>query len=311
MRIFVAALGTVLIGLFSSGSVNAQYDPVSVGNWQLSSNITYVGGLVLQGQQSEHDTAVENQNRTPQANANNNQKRSNIVSATLTYTPTKSRTRDNLRAVGRRLAKSNPTNAVQAEQLFANNDIIGAVGGALDQLGLQRNNVAHAYAMYWVVYWGLANKVYDTPSRAAMQSVAKQVEQSLVANPSFVALNNDQKQAAAEELMALTAIMDASSEQAKSDPAFAVQIAKASLEGSRKSGLDLDAMTLTEDGFVPVKKARKTGDASSAGAERAMAAADPADDGGDTSPNYVLFAALGSATLGGMYLVGKAVGRKG
>jgi hypothetical protein len=114
----------------------------------------------------------------------------------------------------------------------------------------------------------------------------------------------------AEAFLLQAALIEASVEAAQGNEEIKSGLAKAVLKGAKASGLDLDAMTLTEDGFVPVKKGRKTGDASSAGAERAMAAANPADDGGDASPNYVLFAALGSATLGGMYLVGKAVGRK-
>lgn len=179
--------------------------------------------------------------------------------AATQFKPNKSQTRANLQSLGRRLGASNPAIVVQAEQLFAKNDIIGAVGGVMDQFGLKRNNVAHAYALYWVVYWGLANKVYDAPSPAAMQAVAAQAERGFAANADFAAMNNAQKQAAAEELMALTAIMDASSEQAKSDPAFAAQLATASLEGSRKSGLDLDKMTLTENGFVPAKPRKRTG----------------------------------------------------
>jgi hypothetical protein len=170
------------------------------------------------------------------------------TSASPKFTVDKSRTRANLSALASRL---DPANAQQAEQLFASNDVIGMVQGVMNQYGLQKNNVAHAYALYWVVYWGLANNVHEAPSERALQAVAAQAERGFAANAEFAQLDNAAKQAAAEELMALTAIFDATSEQAKSDPALAAQIAKASLEGSHKSGLELDRMILTDNGFMP------------------------------------------------------------
>jgi hypothetical protein len=238
----------------------------------------------------------------------------NSATAALAYTPSKSRTHANLQALSKRLAASDPATAQQAEQLFANNDVIGAVQDVMDQFGLERNNVAHAYAVYWVVYWGLANKVSDAPSTAAMQAVAAQAERGFAANAEFAAMDNAQKQATAEELMALTAIMDATSEQAKSDPALADQIARASLEGSRKSGLDLDKMTLTENGFVP-EKPRKRSDAADvvAGEEKALASFAPAapSPGGDASLNYAAIAGAAGAGLGAAFLIGKAMAKKG
>jgi hypothetical protein len=174
-------------------------------------------------------------------------------SASISYIPNRSRTRVNLAALANRLAASNPASGQQAEQLFASNDVVGAVQGVMSQYGLQKNNVAHAYALYWVSYWALANNMHNAPSQRAIQAVAKQAERGFAANAEFAKLDNAAKQAAAEELMALAAIFSVTSAQAKSDPALAAQISKSALEGSRKSGLDLDKMTLTEDGFVPRK----------------------------------------------------------
>jgi hypothetical protein len=192
------------------------------------------------------------------------------------YASSKTRTRTNLQNITSRWRKLNPAHGDQLEQIFSSTDVIGTVGGVMEQFGLQRNNVAHAYALYWVVYWGLANNAHATPSAEAMQSVAAQAEQSFSAAPQFATMNESEKQAAAEELMVLAAILDAASEQSKSDPTVAAQFVKAALEGSRKSGLDLDKMTLTEGGFVPAKP-RKRSDASDvmAGEEKALASATP------------------------------------
>ncbi len=229
------------------------------------------------------------------------------------FAPVKSRTKQNLAAVVIHMRKTDPAAAAQMEQLFASTDIIGAVGGVMDRYGLQRNNVAHAYALYWVAYWALANNQHEAPSANAIRAVAAQAELGFSGNAQFASMNDAQKQAAAEELMALAAILDATSEQAKTDPALAAQAAKASIEGSRKSGLDLDKMTLTDNGFVPAK-ARKRSDASDAvpGEERAMAANDAGGDGGDgAGPNYALIAGAAGAGLGLAFLLGKAMGKKG
>jgi hypothetical protein len=170
----------------------------------------------------------------------------------FTYAPSKSRTATNLQNIVSRWRKQNPAHGTQLEQLFAQNDVVGAVGGVMEQFGLQRNNVAHAYSFYWVVNWGLANKVHDTPSVQAMQGVAAQLEQSLAVTPNFMAMNDAEKQAAAEELMVLVALLDAGSEEAKTNPAIAAQLAKAALENGRKVGFELDKMKLTEEGFEPL-----------------------------------------------------------
>jgi hypothetical protein len=166
------------------------------------------------------------------------------------YASSKSRTRDNLQNIVSRWRKQNPAHGTQLEQLLAENDVIGAVGDVMGQFGLQRNNVAHAYTLYSIVYWGLANGIYDAPSSQTVQSVAAQVEQSFGVDPKYAAMNDAEKQAAAEELMVLTAILDGGSQEAKTNPAMAAQLAKAALENGRKVGFELDKMKLTEQGFV-------------------------------------------------------------
>lgn len=224
-----------------------------------------------------------------------------FASADFTYTPSKSRTRSNLQALANHLKTSDPASGEQMERLFASTDVINPVKGVMRRMGLDQNNVAHAYAIYWVIYWGLANNIHDAPSPQAMQAVARQAEQGFAGNAEFAAMDNAQKQRAAEELMALAAIMDATSEEAKSNPDLAAQSAKAALQGSRKSGLQLDKMTLTDDGFVPNGKKRSD----------ASGAKSVSDEDGISNTQLVLIAAAGGAGLAGVFLFGKAMGKKG
>jgi hypothetical protein len=233
---------TLLALLFLYGSpAAAQYIPP----FQPAMDIGIAGSIYL-GDEATYDDAVRG-GKAPYTSPHID---NTVKKVALTYTISASQTQANLQALGKRLAASDPANAAQAEQLLTSVDVIGAVGGVMDQFGLERNNVAHAYALYWVVNWGLANKVYDAPSPIAMKAVAAQAERGFTNNAAFAALDNAQKQAAAEELLVLVAILDAASEQAKSDAPLADKLAKAALEGSKKSGLELDKMTLTENGFV-------------------------------------------------------------
>lgn len=177
-----------------------------------------------------------------------------VDSVLVTYRFNKERTKANLTALAQRMRATDPVNGAQMERLFASTDVIGPVRRVMGQFGLEQNNVAHAYALYWVIYWGLANNVHDTPSAVAMQAVARQAGLGFANNADFAAMNDVGKQQAAEELMALAAIMDATSEHVKSDPALAAKAAKAALQGSKASGLELDKMILTEQGFRTIAK---------------------------------------------------------
>jgi hypothetical protein len=77
-------------------------------------------------------------------------------------------------------------------------------------------------------------------------------------------------------------------------------------------GLDLYAMTLTANGFVPAKRGSAVDESDlqlgSESEEQALASTEPS--GNTESPNYVLIAAAGGAGLGGMFLLGKTMGRK-
>jgi hypothetical protein len=232
--------------------------------------------------------------------------------ASPVYRPVTSRTRVNLNALAEKLKSSDPANGAQMMQLFATTDVISPVSAVITRFGLQKNNVAHAYALYWVVYWGLANNVHDTPSQRALQAVARQAERGFAANPEFAMMDDAAKQQAAEELMALTAIMDATSEQTKSNPELAVQTQRAALRGSRASGLKLDQMTLTEDGFVPNGKKRTDAGDTEGVEDKSLASLDTSSsDTGINNTQLALIAAAGGAGLAGLFLFGKAMGKKG
>ena len=130
-----------------------------------------------------------------------------------------------------------------------------------------------------------------------------------------------QKQEMAEAMLIQAALIDSSAQVYADDDNLKQQLATAVKKGAKASGLDLDAMTLTEGGFVSVK-GRKTGDASDAAkganpasAPTAVAANDaatgPDNDTTSDTGKWALIAAAGGAGLAGVFLFGKAMGKKG
>ena len=229
--------------------------------------------------------------------------------ATLAYSPVQSRRRANLAAFVEKSRKVDPRGAAQMQALFASTDPIAALGRDLTRYGLRTDNVADAYAVYWVQAWQAANGDTSDPSRAAMQAVKAQAANAIATTPEFATATEATKQEFAEAMMVQAMITSASVDTYKGDAGMMRKVGDAVRKGARASGLDLDAMTLTEEGFVPV---RKTGAIDpTPDQQQASATPAPAAPATDKSPPYALMAAAGGAGLGGVFLLGKMMGRKG
>jgi hypothetical protein len=237
----------------------------------------------------------------------------------LTFKPSQARRQQSISDFLKRVRAINPSAEETIRLQLSQADIFSFLQTQLSPLGFDINNVADAYSVYWISLWEASNGLVRPSNATEMAAVKAQVTKIMESAPQFSALNPLDKQAYSDDLYLTAIMLGASLEAVKNDKKQLMEYAAKIKKQANAQGFEIDSLTLTEDGFVPVKKGRKTGDASGVGvgvgADRAMAsakaAANPADDGGDASPNYVLFAALGSATLGGMYWVGKAVGRKG
>ena len=142
-----------------------------------------------------------------------------------------------------------------------------------------------------------------------MQAVKQQSANALASTPEFSTANDATKQEMAEAMMMQAMLISASVDTYKDDPAMMRKLGAAVRKGAKASGLDLDTMTLTDDGFVPAKK---TGAADPAPGtpETALAANASAVPAG-ASPPYLLIAAAGGAGLGGVFLLGRMFGRRG
>jgi hypothetical protein len=232
--------------------------------------------------------------------------------SSLSFITSPSRRKTNLAKFVSKTRPVNPDGAMKMEQLFASTDIIASIGQGIAPKGLRIDNVADAYAVYWITAWEAAHGIVgNDTSRVQAQGVKAQVSRALLATPDFTSASPAQKQEFAEALLVQSALISASMEQMAGDPAQKRAIATAVRKGAWAMGLDLDAMTLTENSLVPAKRGSSVDDRDISktpdtdASEPALAVKDDS-----ANINYALIAAAGGAGLGGMFLLGKAMGRK-
>ena len=226
-------------------------------------------------------------------------------SAQLDFTPSMQRRQANYASFVERSRKVDPAGAAG---LAANLklDPIALMKPQLAQVGLRTDNLADAYAAYWIEAWEAVHGVTGQTSREKADAVSRQSANAILATPAIAAATPAQKQELAEAMLVQAMLVAAAREQANGDEAKLAEIGRAVGKGASASGLDLRAMTLTEDGFLPAKR---TGAADPApGAEpRALAVSGEAG----SRPGYGFLAAAGGAGLGAAFLMGKAMGRRG
>jgi hypothetical protein len=223
-------------------SAQILYEPIfSPADMMANHNIKFnpiVNNTIERGRNNNSSTESYSQQEAPQTTS-------------LTYTPSKSRTRTNLQNFVNKSRAADPAGAAQMEQMFASTDVIGQIGDAMASVGLSRSNAADAFALYWVSAWQAANGRSDTRSPETYKAAAAQAARGLSQSPEFAAATEAQKQEMAEALMVQAALIDAAADQAAgADPQQASAFRKAVSQGAAASGLELDKMTLTEEGFV-------------------------------------------------------------
>ena len=203
------------------------------------------------------------------------------------------------------------------QALFASTDFIEAIDEKMMTVGLRANNVADAYALWWMLAWHAVNGTDADPSRETATAVRDQAERAILATPQFASADASAKQNFAEALLVQAALVDAMNDEYRSDPQMQSRLAKSVNDGARTMGLDLTAMMLTRDGFVMREGASATDRSAVPGGEApaALAAArteegEPVAGGTDLS-DYALPALGGTAALAAVFLLGRAAGRWG
>ncbi len=145
---------------------------------------------------------------------------------------------------------ADPAAAQQLATLLADPQFMPGVERELRVRGLQPNNMADAYAIWWIQAWQTAHGQTEDPSPAAIRAVKAQTEQAFLASPALLSIDDGAKQEFAEGLLIQAVILGSALEQVQSDPAQLRALAKVARSGARQVGVDLDAIALTDRGFV-------------------------------------------------------------
>jgi hypothetical protein len=169
----------------------------------------------------------------------------------LRFTPSaEARAANSRRFLAQRRAGADPATVAQLETLLGDPQLIAKIGRELGPRGLRTDSMADAYAVWWITAWQAIHGRTDDPSPAALRAVQAQAQGAMLATPTLLAAPDADKQAFAEGLLIQAAILEAATEQVKQDPAQRRGLAQAVRRSARQVGLDLDAMTLTDRGFV-------------------------------------------------------------
>ena len=146
-----------------------------------------------------------------------------------------------------------PGNAQDLERLFASGDIFEKLAAPMAGLGLRVDDLADAYALWWISAWNATQGRNDDPSRAMCAAVRGQAARALRASPAIAGASDAAKQEFAETLLVQMLFIDVAVEQSKGKSEQLRELASAVRQGARGMALDLSSMKLTEAGFVPVR----------------------------------------------------------
>ena len=171
--------------------------------------------------------------------------------ANLRYTPSKARRAANLADFVAKSRRVDPRGADDLRALFARTDVIEAMRAPLAQAGLRIDDVADAYAIWWITAWYASRGGNETPSPRIVTAVRAQAARALSASPVVRGAGDGPKQQLAEALLIQAALLDSAVEQSKTRPDQMKAVRVAAAQGARGMGLDLASMTLTETGFAP------------------------------------------------------------
>ncbi|HEY8615465.1 DUF6683 family protein [Phenylobacterium sp.] len=173
--------------------------------------------------------------------------------ANLRFAPSPERRRANF---ARFLAERRGQDAAslkQAEALLARPDLMARIDAELGRYGLRADNVADAYAIWWITLWQTANGRTEDPGAKPAQAVKAQVERALLATPGLATADDAAKQAFAEGLLVQAMFLDAALQQSKADPAALRTLGAAARRNAGATGVLVDGVTLSDQGFTTVR----------------------------------------------------------
>jgi hypothetical protein len=245
---FVALLlGSFIYAPRATGQILAPsgfYIPIPIvgADQQIGNGSNYSNDLEAAEQQSPNDPASFVQDTNSFNSANDRQ--------LLSFKVSQPARQQNITRFIDRLRRTDTVSTENWAQVFATSDIFGQIDQAMSDRGLDSTNLADAYAVYWTSAWlGSQGRTDELPP-TQLTAVRNQAAQALLNTSEVLATTDAQKQEIAEGLLIQAALIDSSIAQAQGNPALLLQVQTAIKQGAQTMGIDLDRLTVNDQGFI-------------------------------------------------------------
>nr|WP_315381858.1 DUF6683 family protein [uncultured Sphingomonas sp.] len=250
MKKVLGALGLLMVTGWSSSATAQMWDSTQLSLMMPSMYRTDPLSVMLDDRMRQDEERSRRSRRSPAADGASAAP-TRADASVLHYTPSRSRRSANLAAFVQKTRAVDPRGAADLQKVFAEGDFIERIGALVAPHGLRVDNVADAYAVWWITAWHAARGNNDEPPPATLTAVRAQAASAILATGEIASASDAQKQELAEALWIQSTLIDISIEQAKGDAAHLRQIGDAVRKGAKGMGLNLDAIDLTSQGFVP------------------------------------------------------------
>lgn len=168
----------------------------------------------------------------------------------LEYKPSLERRQVNLSQFAEQRQVKDLEGAEQLEELLSSIEVIDAVQQTIEPYGLNINNLADVYTLWWITAWQAAEGELTKVDKQTAQAVKKQAVKIWLANPKLAQATDADKQEIAEGLLIQALLTQAAVNRAGKDQDSQQAVKQAIRQGAASSGLSLEQMQLTTEGFV-------------------------------------------------------------
>jgi hypothetical protein len=223
---------------------------VDIGNAQLNTNTIHVGGLVLQDQ-LKGDT-VKSPRSTPRG-IQPGVVDPAVAYAQLSFTSSVALQRQSMTNYANKFRRGNPEFAKTLDGMFSQIDFFGDAQKGLSAFGISTSNLADVYAVWMINMWSAAHSDISITPKSTFLAVRRQVASSLAKSTVIRSMSNSERQIMSDELLISAMVFAAGAEGFPPGSKEQKEYAKNMRIIARSSGFDVDAVTLTSNGFGPSK----------------------------------------------------------
>lgn len=173
-----------------------------------------------------------------------------ILVQQLEYIPSLAQRQANLSELAEQRQVKHLQGADELEALLSSSQAIEAIEQTIEPYGLAINNLADAYTLWWITAWQASEGKLAQVDKQTVQAVRRQAMVIWLANPKLAQATNQNKQAVTEALLIQALLTQAAINRAGDDQNAKQAVTEAVRQGAAASGLALDQMQLTAQGFV-------------------------------------------------------------